>query len=643
MNDSEHVAGSTANRKDSTVGGIQIKGNSGINTKDDDRATIADKVTQSASKNLYDDAKGTEHNNTHGDKPESSHSHPRSDRDATKDRYEEQYDFNDSKSYTDRKRYGHYRGDNIRNYRDSRYRGDHYKDKNRYRRHHEYERDRLPRRDRSPHYRYPERSRSRHSRDRGYGKETDHRLSDDERHSSQYQERRNSTYKEGSLFDPKSKEHFHREKRNESPYSPPSMDIRGRSISKTRHHDRGYDHGPKRSRYRYESPTRRDYRDYRYNDNRRYSKPRREYYDRYMENFPSFDPSTRHRDREDRSYRSRNWRRSRSKSPVPDRAHIKEEPCHDTNKPRSPENGTITGGGDADGNEKKETPKEPSAVEEKAPEIEVQNKSPHGADSAASTKVLDNVYARRAIASSTGQDKQTAYAKPQVQEVIVSEKTHKEPAAKDMQSEFISPEKQYSQTSQHPSPKTPITHSPSDASKLYEKLIQVGEGTYGKVYKGRNRETGAFVALKRIRMETEREGFPITAMREIRLLQSMHHPNIVKLHEVIHSEGAVFMVMEYMDYDLSGLLNHPQWDISVANIKSLMQQMLAGLAYMHKRGILHRDIKGSNLLLNRQGQVKYADFEKMLSLDPKKRPTAEECLEHPYFTRDLPSPSPPTE
>ncbi|KAJ1678034.1 kinase subunit of RNA polymerase II carboxy-terminal domain kinase I [Spiromyces aspiralis] len=68
------------------------------------------------------------------------------------------------------------------------------------------------------------------------------------------------------------------------------------------------------------------------------------------------------------------------------------------------------------------------------------------------------------------------------------------------------------------------------------------------------------------------------------------------------------MVMEYMDYDLAGLLSHSGWTLTPANIKSLMQQMLSGLAYMHKRGILHRDIKGSNLLLNRHGQVKYADF-----------------------------------
>lgn len=72
---------------------------------------------------------------------------------------------------------------------------------------------------------------------------------------------------------------------------------------------------------------------------------------------------------------------------------------------------------------------------------------------------------------------------------------------------------------------------------MYEKLVQVGEGTYGKVYKARNNETGSFVALKRIRMEGEKDGFPVTAMREIKLLQSLQHVNVVRLYEMMVSNG----------------------------------------------------------------------------------------------------------
>lgn len=73
--------------------------------------------------------------------------------------------------------------------------------------------------------------------------------------------------------------------------------------------------------------------------------------------------------------------------------------------------------------------------------------------------------------------------------------------------------------------------------KPYEKVVQVGEGTYGKVYKARNREGLGLVALKRIRMEGEKDGFPVTAMREIKLLQGLEHENVIRLHEMMVSHG----------------------------------------------------------------------------------------------------------
>jgi hypothetical protein len=75
------------------------------------------------------------------------------------------------------------------------------------------------------------------------------------------------------------------------------------------------------------------------------------------------------------------------------------------------------------------------------------------------------------------------------------------------------------------------------ADEFYQILVQVGEGTFGKVYKARNTATGSNVALKRIRMESERDGFPVTAMREIKLLQSLRHDNVIELHEMMVSRG----------------------------------------------------------------------------------------------------------
>ncbi|KDQ64538.1 hypothetical protein JAAARDRAFT_118159 [Jaapia argillacea MUCL 33604] len=149
---------------------------------------------------------------------------------------------------------------------------------------------------------------------------------------------------------------------------------------------------------------------------------------------------------------------------------------------------------------------------------------------------------------------------------------------------------------------------PSAPSELYAIVSQVGEGTFGKVYKAKNTVSGVHVALKRIRMEQERDGFPVTAMREIKLLQSLRHENVVRLYEMMVSNGSVYMVFEYMDHDLTGVLTQTQFSFTDANLKSLCRQMLSGLAYLHHKGVIHRDIKGSNILINNRGELKLADF-----------------------------------
>ncbi|OCH94102.1 Pkinase-domain-containing protein [Obba rivulosa] len=154
-------------------------------------------------------------------------------------------------------------------------------------------------------------------------------------------------------------------------------------------------------------------------------------------------------------------------------------------------------------------------------------------------------------------------------------------------------------------PPTPVRGS---RDEVYTIVSQVGEGTFGKVYKARNAISGRFVALKRIRMEAERDGFPVTAMREIKLLQSLRHDNVVRLYEMMVSNGSVYMVFEYMDHDLTGVLSQSQFTFSDAHLKSFCRQMLAGLAYLHHKGVIHRDIKGSNILINNRGELKLADF-----------------------------------
>ncbi|XP_021772253.1 cyclin-dependent kinase C-2-like isoform X2 [Chenopodium quinoa] len=151
----------------------------------------------------------------------------------------------------------------------------------------------------------------------------------------------------------------------------------------------------------------------------------------------------------------------------------------------------------------------------------------------------------------------------------------------------------------------------------FQKLEQIGEGTYAQVYKATEIQTGETVALKKIRMENEKEGFPITAIREIKILQKLQHENVVKLKEIVASPGqekdeqgrpgGIYMVFEYMDHDLAGLARCASI-FSVPQIKCYMRQLLMGLHYCHVNKVLHRDIKGANLLIDNKGTLKLADF-----------------------------------
>ncbi|KAI9190588.1 kinase-like domain-containing protein [Polychytrium aggregatum] len=154
-----------------------------------------------------------------------------------------------------------------------------------------------------------------------------------------------------------------------------------------------------------------------------------------------------------------------------------------------------------------------------------------------------------------------------------------------------------------------------DSVHAYGKIGRIGEGTYGVVYKARHLKSGQIWALKKIRMELETDGLPISSIREIALLRSLHHDNIVRVHDVIVGTelDSIFMVMEFCEYDMAHLMDNfinmgPSPGYKPAHVKCLMLQLLKGLEYLHNNFIIHRDLKLSNLLLTSTGILKIADF-----------------------------------
>lgn len=147
-------------------------------------------------------------------------------------------------------------------------------------------------------------------------------------------------------------------------------------------------------------------------------------------------------------------------------------------------------------------------------------------------------------------------------------------------------------------------------SDAFEKLDKIGQGTYSSVFRAKEIETGKIVALKKVRFDNfEPESVRFMA-REIMILRRLDHPNIIKLEGLITSRlsCSIYLVFEYMEHDVTGLLSKPEINFTESQIKCYMKQLLSGLEHCHSRGVMHRDIKGSNLLVNNEGILKVADF-----------------------------------
>ena len=173
----------------------------------------------------------------------------------------------------------------------------------------------------------------------------------------------------------------------------------------------------------------------------------------------------------------------------------------------------------------------------------------------------------------------------------------------------------------------------------YKLVQQIGEGTYGQVYKAECRITNRIVALKKIRIHSlGHYGLPPTIIREIKILKKLQHPNMVSMLEVLSSKGVeylegeveeesedkklkhgkkednrskykgnLYIVLEYISHDLTGLMDMA-YKFTHVQVKSIFHQLLSVLSYMHEHKYVHRDIKCSNILIDNCFRVKLADF-----------------------------------
>jgi cell division cycle 2-like protein len=164
--------------------------------------------------------------------------------------------------------------------------------------------------------------------------------------------------------------------------------------------------------------------------------------------------------------------------------------------------------------------------------------------------------------------------------------------------------------------------SPCRHTSKFETLNHIEEGSYGWVSRARDITSGSVVALKKVKMDYAQDGFPITALREISILQRCRHPNIVLLQEILSGDDPqeCVLVMEFLEHDLKTLQEDMSEPFMASEVKTLLRQLVSGVGYLHENFIMHRDLKTSNILLNNRGGLKIADFGMARQIPPPSAP-----------------------
>ncbi|WIA21059.1 hypothetical protein OEZ85_005381 [Tetradesmus obliquus] len=142
----------------------------------------------------------------------------------------------------------------------------------------------------------------------------------------------------------------------------------------------------------------------------------------------------------------------------------------------------------------------------------------------------------------------------------------------------------------------------------YQKGPIIGEGTYGSVICATHKASGRRVAIKKVRMASNREGVNMSVLRELKALQALQGPHVVELLDVFTTKSSLVLVFEYMDCSLDDVIRDKATPLSPADVKAYMQMLLQGLAHVHDAGVVHRDIKPDNMLIGGDSTLKLADF-----------------------------------
>ncbi|KAK0557689.1 TFIIH complex serine/threonine-protein kinase subunit kin28 [Tilletia horrida] len=161
----------------------------------------------------------------------------------------------------------------------------------------------------------------------------------------------------------------------------------------------------------------------------------------------------------------------------------------------------------------------------------------------------------------------------------------------------------------------------------YAKIEKVGEGTYASVFLAKNVHTEAKVAIKMIKVVSNADGMDMTALREVKFLKELKHPNVIRMLDIFSSGSlnpSLNLVLEFLPTNLEALIKDRELTIAPADIKGWMAMILRGLEYCHHSYCLHRDLKPNNLLVSPSGELKIADFGLAREFaDPRLRMTSE--------------------